>query len=62
MVEVGKAAVPSWFFPHKFWAATRNMPKVEADKLLDKVIALSVVRDLVALRKFVFVCLENPYR
>ena len=62
MVEAGKAAEPIWFFPHKFWAATRNMPKEQADKLLDEVISLSEVRDLEALRKYDFVSLENPYR
>ena len=61
MVEVAKAD-PIWFFPHKFWAATRNMPKEQADKLLDEVISLSEVRDLQALRKYDFVSLENPYR
>jgi len=61
MVEVAKAD-PIWFFPHKFWAATRNMPKEQADKLLDEVILLSEVRDLEALRKYDFVSLENPYR
>lgn len=62
MVEAGKAAEPIWFLPHKFWAATRNMPKEQADRLLDEVISLSEVRDLEALRKYDFVSLENPYR
>ena len=61
MVEATKAD-PIWFFPHKFWAATRNMPKEQADQLLDEVITLSEVRDLEALRKYDFVSLENPYR
>ena len=62
MVEVAKPD-PIWFFPHKFWAATRNMPKEQADKLLDEVISLSEVRDLEALRKYDFVSLEkNPYQ
>jgi len=61
MVEVAKAD-PIWFFPHKFWAATRNMPKEQADRLLEEVISLSEVRDLEALRKYDFVSLEkNPY-
>ena len=61
MVEVAKADL-IWFLPHKFWAATRNMPKEHADRLLDKVITLAEVRDLEALRKYDFVSLENPYR
>lgn len=62
MVEVAKAD-PIWFLPHKFWAATRNMPKEQADRLLDEVISLSEIRDLEALRKYDFVSLEkNPYR
>ena len=50
-----------WFLPHKFWAATRNMPKQYADKLLDEVIELAEARDLEALRKYDFVSLDYPY-
>lgn len=53
---------PIWFFPDKFWAATRNMPKHQADSLLEEVISLSEVRDIEALRKYDFVSIENPYR
>ena len=59
MVEVTHAD-PIWFFPDKFWAATRNMPKEQADKLLDEVIELAELRDLEALRKYDFVSLERP--
>jgi hypothetical protein len=51
-----------WFLPHKFWAATRDMPKQHADRLLEEVIELAEARDLDALRKYDFVSLENPYR
>jgi hypothetical protein len=61
MVEVVKAD-PIWFFPHKFLAATRNMPKEQAERLLEEVVLLSEVRDLDALRKYDFVSVENPYR
>ena len=62
MVEAEKSH-PIWFFPHKFWAATRNMPKEQADRLLDEVISLSEERDLEALQKYDFVSLErNPYQ
>ena len=60
MVEVEKAD-PIWFLPHKFWAATRHMPKEHADRLLEEVIALAEAGDLEALRKYDFVSLENPY-
>lgn len=60
MVEAAKSD-PIWFLPHRFWAATRNMPREQADRLLDEVIALAEVRDLEALRKYDFVSLENPY-
>jgi hypothetical protein len=58
----GTKTDPIWFLPHRFWAAARNMPKEQADRLLDEVIALAEVRDLEALRKYDFVSLENPYR
>jgi len=61
MVE-GARTGPIWFLPHRFWAATRNMPKEQADRLLNEVIALAEARDLEALRKYDFVSLENPYR
>ncbi len=60
MVEVTKADL-IWFFPHKFWAATRSMPKEHADRLLDEVIQLAEVRDLEALQKYDFVSLESRY-
>jgi len=61
MVEVARADL-IWFLPHRFWAATRNMPKEQAERLLDEVIALAEVRDLEALQKYDFVSTENPYR
>ena len=56
-----RQADPIWFLPHRFWAATRNMPKRHADRLLAEVIALAEARDLNALRKYDFVSLQNPY-
>jgi len=35
MVEAAKAD-PIWFLPHRFWAATRNMTKEHADRLLGR--------------------------
>jgi hypothetical protein len=61
MVEATKAD-PIWFLPHRFCAATRNMSKGRADRLLDEVIALAEVRDLEAVQKYDFVSLENPRR
>jgi hypothetical protein len=51
-----------WFFPHKFWATTRGMPKEQTDRLLSKVISLAEARDFEALREYDFVSIENPYR
>jgi len=44
-----------WFYPLKFWAATRKMSQEEADRLLNEVLALAEIRDVDALRKFPFV-------
>jgi hypothetical protein len=52
---------PIWFNPPKFWAATREMSRDEAQKLLDKVIFLAETRDLNALRHYDFVSI-GPHR
>lgn len=52
---------PIWFNPPKFWAATKQMSREDADKLLDKVIFLARIRDLEALRRFDFVSI-GPHR
>ena len=44
-----------WFHPAKYWAATREMSQEEADRLLNEVMALAIIRDFDTLRKFSFV-------
>ena len=44
-----------WFHPAKFWAATRGMSQEEADRLLNEVMALAIIRDFDTLRKFPFI-------
>lgn len=51
-----------WFYPAKFWAATKHMPPDSADELLAKVIALAEALDLEALCRFDFVSYGNPWR
>jgi len=50
-----------WFHPAKFWAVTGGMSQEEADRLLNEVIALAIVRDFDTLRKFPFVSV-GPYK
>ena len=52
---------PIWFNPPKFWAATKQMSREDANNLLNEVIFLAEIRDLEALRKFDFVSIE-PHR
>jgi len=51
-----------WFFPHKFWQATKNMPKDEAAKLMAEVERYAEARDMQALSKYPFVFVGDPYR
>jgi len=51
-----------WFFPDKFWRATKNMPPDEAANLMAEVEHYAEVRDIEALRKFPFVVVGDPYR
>jgi hypothetical protein len=51
-----------WFDPPKFWAATRNMTKAEADWLGEKIYELAEKHDIETLRQFSFIYVGNPYR
>jgi len=51
-----------WFFPDKFWRATKNLPPDEAAKLMAEVERYAEVRDMEALRKYPFVFVGDPYR
>ncbi|HUI85101.1 MAG TPA: hypothetical protein VL240_12805 [Candidatus Binatia bacterium] len=50
-----------WFFPHKFWQATKNMPKDEAANLMAEVERYATAGDLQALSKYPFVFVGDPY-
>lgn len=51
-----------WFFPHKFWQATRNMPKEEAADLMAEVESYAAAGDVQALSKYPFVFVGDPYK
>ena len=51
-----------WFFPHKFWQATKGMPKDEVSRLMSKVEEEAEAKDFDALRKYPFVFVGDPYR
>ena len=52
----------SWFFPHKFWQATKNMPKDEAASLMEEVERYAAAGDVQALSKYPFVFVGDPYK
>ena len=51
-----------WFFPHKFWQATKGMPKEEVNRLMSKVEEEAEAKDFEALRKYPFVFVGDPYK
>lgn len=51
-----------WFFPNKFWAATKDMPKEEASRLMEEVEKFAEAKDVEALRKYPFVFVGDPYK
>ncbi len=48
-----------WLNPPKFWAATKNMPSEEVDRLFEQLIRLAEIRDLEALKKYDFILLAG---
>jgi hypothetical protein len=48
--------------PQRFWAATRNMDKNQADTLMEKVMELAEKQDLDALRQFDFIVIDRTHR
>ena len=44
-----------WFHPPKFWAATNNMRKEEADELLNRVIRMAENSELDRLKQYTFI-------
>jgi hypothetical protein len=51
-----------WFFPHKFWQATKGMPKDEVTRLMSKVVEEAEAKNFDALKKYPFVFVGDPYR
>jgi hypothetical protein len=51
-----------WFFPDKFWQATKDMPKDEAENLMEEVERYAAAGDVKALSKFPFVFVGDPYK
>lgn len=51
-----------WFFPDKFWQATKNMPKDEASNLMAEVERYAAAGDVQALSKYPFVFVGDPYK
>ncbi len=51
-----------WFFPDKFWQATKNMPEDEASNLMAEVERCAEAGDLQALSKYPFVFVGDPYK
>lgn len=51
-----------WFFPQKFWAATKGMPQDQVSSLMEEVERLAAAGDVQALRKYPFVFVGDPYK
>ncbi|HVO61305.1 MAG TPA: hypothetical protein VMT53_10240 [Terriglobales bacterium] len=51
-----------WFFPNKFWAATKGMAKEEVSRLMEEVERHAAAKNLEALKKYPFVYVGDPYK
>jgi len=51
-----------WFFPDKFWQATKGMPQDEVSKLMAEVEQYAEEKNVEALRKYPFVFVGDPYK
>lgn len=51
-----------WFFPNKFWAATKGMPADEVSRLMEEVERCAEAKDVEALKKYPFVYVGDPYK
>jgi hypothetical protein len=51
-----------WFFPDKFWKATKGMPADEVSKLMEEVEKYAEAKDVEALKKYPFVFVGDPYK
>ncbi len=51
-----------WFFPDKFWRATKGMSQEAVSALLQEVEAYAAAGDVQALKKYPFVFVGDPYK
>jgi hypothetical protein len=51
-----------WFFPNKFWQATKGMPPDQASALMEEVEAYAAAGNVQALKKYPFVFVGDPYK
>ena len=51
-----------WFNPPKFWAATKNMRKEEAEELVNTLLRMAENRELDRLRQYDFISVGIPER
>jgi len=51
-----------WFFPNKFWQATKGMPKEQVSQLMEEVEKYAEAKDVEALKKYPFVYIGDPYK
>ena len=51
-----------WFFPDKFWAATKGMPAEDVSRLMEEVEKYAEAKNLEALKKYSFVYVGDPYK
>ena len=51
-----------WFFPNKFWAATKGMDPEAVSRLMEEVEKYAEAKDMEALKKYPFVFVGDPYK
>ncbi len=51
-----------WFFPDKFWQATKNMSSEQVASLMEEVEGYAAAKDTQALKKYPFVFVGDPYQ
>ena len=51
-----------WFFPDKFWKATKDMPPDQVSSLMEEVEGYANAGDTQALLKYPFVFVGDPYK
>ncbi|HEY4933586.1 MAG TPA: hypothetical protein VII23_18635 [Terriglobales bacterium] len=51
-----------WFFPDKFWQATKGMAQDEVSRLMEEVERYAEAKDVEALKRYPFVFVGDPYK